>query len=316
MITRFGRAVTLAALFSWACCAASWAQQATAPPNPVMAHYRAYLAAFNANDLATAEAEAAKALEASIARDENGGNTPVLALNLAKVRLSRGAAERAYAPALQAFTIVSAGGATSVDPLVTQLVLGRTELTESRQASGRNRLKSALEAAATRADLRSEARDAAADLGRWFYGQQNFDAARDAWIKAGRLSNPVAVDQGMQIAEAKIAEAASRIMDTTRAQYLEQSRPTDTRLLVNGDAEYERADRALWEAKMIVGPAARANVTPDGLTVAQRAYANTLAWRNYVRAFVRSTDQSSLPEDYAQGPASGGGAMDGDAPCA
>jgi predicted negative regulator of RcsB-dependent stress response len=99
----------------------------TSAPSELMTHYRAYRAAFEAGDLATAETEAAATLQASVARDGEGGRTGVLALNLAQVRLQRGRVAEAYAPALQAFTIASARPDAGVDPLLARLVLGRSE---------------------------------------------------------------------------------------------------------------------------------------------------------------------------------------------
>jgi hypothetical protein len=58
-------------------------------PNPVVGHYRAYNAALERGDLATAETEARAALAASEMRDGDGGSTAVLALNLAHVLLQR-----------------------------------------------------------------------------------------------------------------------------------------------------------------------------------------------------------------------------------
>lgn len=275
------------------------AQEATPSANPVVAHYRAYRAAFTANDLATAETEADAALHASVARDGDGGRTAVLAVNLAKVRLVRGNADAAYSPALQAFTIVSTHGGSGVDPLVARLVLGRAELTEARQREGRSRLEATLREVATRADLRGEAYDAAADLARWLYGQQVYDGAANAWNSATEFANAVEIDQGIQTAQAQIGYGASRIQDATRLQYQERNRPTDTRIVVNADREYRAADQALWDAQSILGPLAYSSAEPGGLTVAQRAFANAVAWRGYLRSFLTTTTQASLPLDYA-----------------
>jgi hypothetical protein len=67
---------------------------ATAQTNPVLQHYRAYAAALERGDLATATTEAQAALAASEARDGDGGRTAVLSLNLATVQLWAGHPER------------------------------------------------------------------------------------------------------------------------------------------------------------------------------------------------------------------------------
>src|SRR5262249_58511725 len=86
-------------------------------PNPITSHYRAYREALATGNLAAAEVEAAAALDASAARDGDGGNTAVLAINLAQTRLSLGRRNEAYEPASRAFKIATAGG-SDADPLM------------------------------------------------------------------------------------------------------------------------------------------------------------------------------------------------------
>jgi hypothetical protein len=262
--------------------------------NPIVAHYHAYQSAFDAGDYQTAETEANAALQASITRDADRGSTAVLAINLAKLQLIRGEVEQAYAPALRAFTIASAGNNSGVDPLLARLVLGRAELSEARWRSGRPRLEAALQEAATRPDLRSEAYDAAADLARFLHAQQEFGAAASVWASAQQFANTVAIDQGVQAAEARIGEGAALILGATRAQYQERAAPTDTHLHHNAQPEYRRADQALSEAEDLLGPIARRNAQAGGLTVAERAYANAMAWREFLDAFLTSTNQAQV----------------------
>ncbi|HVV32463.1 MAG TPA: hypothetical protein VHC73_04470, partial [Vitreimonas sp.] len=91
------RALLLTALALVLSTTASHAQQET-----IGQHYHAYTAALQNGDLATAEREAAAALQLSEAQDGDGGHTAVLALNLATTRLSAGHGADALAPAQQA----------------------------------------------------------------------------------------------------------------------------------------------------------------------------------------------------------------------
>ena len=96
-------------------------------PNPVTPHYRAYREALARGDLATADAEATAALEASQLRDGNGGSTPALALNTAFVRLREGHREQALVPAQLAATLVN-GPQSHLDPLIVDIAVKRALL--------------------------------------------------------------------------------------------------------------------------------------------------------------------------------------------
>ena len=272
------------------------AQQAE---NPIVTHYRAYQSTFDAEDFATAETEAAAALQASMARDGDGGATAVLAINLAKLRLVRSEIELAYPPALQAFNIAQANAASGVDPLLARLVLGRAELSQARSSAGRPRLETALHDAAARQDLHSEAYDAAADLAQFLYRQQDFSDAASSWASAQQFANSIAIDQGFQAAEARIGEGASLIMHATRAQYQERANPTDTHLHVSAQPEYRRADQVLSEAEDLLSSVAHEHAQPGALTVAERAFANAMAWRQFLSASLTSTNQAQVPVNDA-----------------
>jgi hypothetical protein len=99
-------------------------------PNPIIEHYRAYRAALERNDLAAAEAAAISALEASEARDGDGGRTGVLVYNLATVRFARNDLSGALAPARRALELAQLRGeaASSVSPILARLLVGRAEL--------------------------------------------------------------------------------------------------------------------------------------------------------------------------------------------
>lgn len=65
---RMVRCVMAAAMMTALCCAPALAQS-----NPIVQHYRAYVAAMERGDLSAATAEAEAALAASEARDRDGG---------------------------------------------------------------------------------------------------------------------------------------------------------------------------------------------------------------------------------------------------
>lgn len=246
---------------------------AQAPSNPVMAHYRAYSAALERGDLQAAETEAERALEASVSRDGNGGRTGVLAINLAKVRLHNGNAAGAYSPALQAFTIASGDPSAGVDPILASLVLGRAELTEQRDDAGLERLLGALEQATTHPEIGGDAYEAAVQLAQWSAPREDFgfvpgregdvNTTALAWAYAGRFAAYSSGDHDLALAEALLAEGASRVNAFRR-------NPSK----IN---ERERAAEALTQAAQILAPLA-AQRSGTELTVAQRDYGYVLAW--------------------------------------
>lgn len=266
----------------------------TGSPNPVTAHYRAYREALAAGNAVAAESAASAALEASIARDGDGGNTAVLAINLAQARLTLGRRGAAYEPALRAFNIASAGS-SNVDPLMARLVLGRTELTAEHEAQGRERLERAIPEGRARPDMHTETYAAAVDLGRWFFSRELYVGALDAWTTAGDLAADAQGDTTYALAEAHLGAAAARMSRAMDAVMHEQSRPTDTRFNTNAFGPFREADEGLAEAQALLAPYAHTSAPDGGLTLGQRMYANTLAWRTAGRAFLQSRGQRPLP---------------------
>jgi TonB family protein len=262
--------------------------------NPVTAHYRAYRDALAAGNMTLAEAEATAAFDASAARDGDGGNTAVLAVNLAQARLSLGRRDDAYAPALRAYNIASAGG-SNVDPLMASLVLGRTELTAERESEGRDRLEDAVREARTREDLRADTYAAAADLGRWLFAREQYIGALDAWTVAGELVDAAEGDTAYARTEARLGAAAAQMARAMAAVIREQARPTDTRMNTNAYAPFRDADEALAEAQALMAPYAYVAAEDGGLTLGQRTYAHAIAWRTMGRAFLQSRGQRPLP---------------------
>lgn len=261
--------------------------------SPVMTHYRAYRAAMEHGDLAAAETAAQAALEASIARDGDGGNTGALALNLAQVRLSLGRPADAYEPALRAFSIASTGAST-LDPLLASMVLGRAELTDDRWRQGRTRLESAIQEARSSAELSGETYNAAADLGRWLFSQELYNGALLAWEVAMQMADAAGEGSDYARAEARMGYAAALFVQAMADTIQAQARPTDTRLNQSTFESFDRADRELLDAQNIIGPHAYTVAEDGGLTLAQRVYASAMAWRTLINAFTQSRGLGSL----------------------
>ena len=264
-------------------------------PNAIVAHFRAYQAALDQGDLVTAEREAASALEASVARDGDGANTGVLAINLAQVRLRLSRRDAAYEPALRAHAIASAGQ-SNLDPLLAQMILGRAELTQERWREGQNRLAPAIEQARTRPDLDAETYNAAADLGRWMFSEGLYEGALDAWEVAKQKADATPGNNDYARAEARMGHAAALFSRAIVRTIGAQARPTDTRLGGNADAAFDTADAELLEAQNILGTVAYTPSPDGGFTLGQRMYANVLAWRTLLRAFTESRGLRTLAQ--------------------
>jgi len=267
--------------------------QAAPSPSPVMMHYRAYRAAMEAGDVATAETEAAAALEASVARDGEGGRTGVLALNLAQVRLQQGRIAEANAPALQAQRIAAARADSGVDPLLARLVVGRSALTRGAGRTAGADLSAALEEARARADLTDEAYFAAADLGRFYANENLFVSSAESWAIAAALADPNQPERRVAYAEARLGEGIARYSEIVRMQDSRRNRPTDTTIGLPTD-RYAEADAAFAEAERILAPLAYVDGGGMNLTPAQSMYSLTRSWRNVLYAFLLSTGQQNI----------------------
>ena len=247
---------------------------AQAAPSPVIAHYRAYNAALERGDMATAESEASQAYDASLAQDAAGGRTGVLAANLAKIRLHNGHVADAYVPARQAFDIANGNPAADVDPLLATLLLGRAELTEQHAGDGQPRLRAALEAAKSRPDLGADAYDAAVQLAQWNAIHEDFGLtpsrqgdlaiAADAWNYAAQFAQYAPGDHQIAQAEALLAEGVARFN-------LFRHDPDA------GPSARSRAIDALTQAAQILAPLAAQRAGTE-LTLAQRDYGYAMAW--------------------------------------
>lgn len=258
-----------------------------APPNTIVANYRAYQAALDHGDLAAAETAAAAAFDESTRVDGDAGRTGVLAINLAQVRLARGRFEEAQAPALRAFTIASGNG---VDTLLTRLILGHSELTDSRWRSGRARLESALHEATERGDLHGAAYNAAVALGRRLMHEGDFDDAAETWSAAADFSAFAEGDNTYALAESRLWQGAA-LFNARIAEYRRTGEPS-------GRTGYHAAHDALLKARELLQP--HAMTLPEDaatFTLAQRSYATTLAYDAAMRAFLEGTDQTATARE-------------------
>jgi tetratricopeptide (TPR) repeat protein len=283
---RIGKSVAAALVMTLALGSGALAQTDTSA-NPTLEHFRAYRAALAHDDMATAEREASAALAASIARDGDGGVTAVLAINLAQARLALGRTGEAYEPAQRAFAI-TASGRSNIDPLLARLVLGRAELTDDHWRQGANRLEAALQETVTHPELNGDTYSAAADLGRWYYTQDQYEGAQSAWDIAKRMADAAGQGNDYARAEARMGHAAAVFVQAMAATISAQARPTDTHIGGNPDAAFDAADQELVEAQNILGPYAYTPSADGGLTQGQRVYASAEAWRRLLRAFANS----------------------------
>jgi DNA-binding transcriptional regulator YdaS (Cro superfamily) len=286
------RLVSICLAAALALCGTAAAQSA----NPVMQHYRAYQAALEANDLTTAEREAAEALAASEARSGDGGNTAVLALNLASVRFLNNNAAAAVEPGRRALSIAQSAGEerSGVSPVLAQLIVGRAELAAG-DTSAAERLGSGLVSAQDAHIAPAEIYDAATELGAWAFQNQRYEDAGRAWSVAAAYAEGSRFGAPYARGQALTGEAASMLLANLQGRRRGARLDDD----VARDA-YDRLNRAVADLR----PLAERN-TDGAITYAQRSYANALAWRAVLHAKLSSDRQSIPQEAEAQGDADG-----------
>lgn len=279
--------VTVAALFL--CCA-----QSAPPDNPVLQHYRAYRAAFEAQDFVTAEREADAALQASITRDGNGGRTGVLAVNLAQLRLSTNRAADALEPAQLAQTIAASAPGNGVDPLQASLLVGRAELATPAPMRGRDHLLAALGASVARPEVQGDAYDAALDLGTWAFSANRFQDAIPAWEYAAQFSTAAPGDLAYARARALTSLGQAHFLFAVDRLNFESQRD-DTHIRFDSEEQYTLASQAFSQAGDLMALLAYSDQSGAELTTAQIAYGETLAWRSAMRAYIRTNGGSQPP---------------------
>lgn len=285
------RPAALAAGLLWAYCIGASAQT----PNPVIQHYRAYQAALEAGDLVAAEREAAAALTASEERDGEGGRTGVLALNLASVRFQNHNVAGAVEPARRALAISQSVGEerSGVSPVLAQLILRRAELAGG-DASAAERLAAALEAAQRARLAPEEIYDAASELGAWSFRHDRFDESRQAWSVAASYAEGSRFGAQFSRASSLTGGAAAMLMADLQGRQTEE---------LSEDVARD-AWQMLNEAVIALRPLAEMN-TEGEVTLAQRSYAQSLAWRSILRAKLETHRQEVPTFAEAQGDADG-----------
>lgn len=238
----------------------------------LMQHYHAYSAALQTGDLATADREAASALELSIVRDRNGGHTGVLALNLAIVRIDEGRRHEAIEPAQKALQIAHDDPNAGVDPRLATLIAANATF-DAQDVNSANNLGIALQA--TRADdpWQSDIYAAANALGAWQFARGQY---RDAIIT-------------MRVAVAAIASASGAPNVKADAQMLLASS-----LILQGatdgfsSASASEARGALVDALVALHGDIRELEPNEAIPDRERQYATTLAWFRILSGLIAS----------------------------
>jgi hypothetical protein len=283
------------ALLAILVCAASFygVGGAMAQTDAVLEQYRAYRAALETGDLNAAEAAAEAALTASETRDGDMGNTAVLAMNLALVRLQKEEGAEAVAPAQRALQLAEARGeASGVDPALARLALRRAEFAANPD-SGATPLLDAVRVYASRPEAAADVYPAAAELGLWSFRGEHYEMAGEAWAIAAGFRDQVG---SFAYGRARLGQGASLIMDVLGRH---------GRHLDRGDAD--DAYEALLEASNVLEPLANEQSPDGGFTPAQLVYAESLAWRYALRAKLQSDGVIGIGESWeAEGDAADG----------
>ncbi|MBY0564672.1 MAG: hypothetical protein K2P58_10835 [Hyphomonadaceae bacterium] len=269
--------------------AVCWVADAPAQTNTVMQHYRAYVAALERGDIDTAVVEARAALSASETRDGGGGRTAVLALNLASAELQAGRPSLAQPAAQRAWDLARAG-AQSVDAAYTELILMRATLgaaSDSPAGEAAARRMEELLFSETQAFPEHDLYAAAIQLGNWSLSRREFATSRRAWALAG--ANPAGSELGEEygLARARTLEAVSIIL----AELADGSRIDE--------GEAHAAHALLSQAERTLRPMSQIESPTLQLTLAQRTYAEALAWRHALESKL-SADGLEVPPSSAE----------------
>lgn len=261
-------------------------------PSPIIAHYRAYQAALERNDLAAAETSATEALAAAeAASDARAG---ALALNLATVRFLRGDARGALAPAQRALELAQQNPDAGLSPALANLLVARVELAQAAPDAA-VRLHAALESAQSARLPAAEISDGAIELALWSANNERHDLALAGWTIADNFAEGSRYPEAYARARAKLGRAVAIVHEEVR---------------VNGGDRFDaqnstEALRQLYEASRLLQDVASQDLPSGDLTVAQQTYAEVRAWIAVVRSKIRA-DGLELPTfAVAQGDADG-----------
>ena len=262
------RAVVLATIAALTIATASVAQQET-----IGQHYRAYNAALQSGDLATAEREAAVALRMSEAQDAQGGHTAVLALNLATTRLALGHDADAIVPAREALRLAQSNPNAGVDPRLAALVASHAAFHSQDAATG-DALNTALQAMRADDPWPGDIYSAAVALGEWQFAQHQYQDAvptmRLAVATSAGSSDPMHAK-----ANAQVALASTLIMQSASPRGLTATSGTEART-------------ALVEAIIALQPGLRELEPNEAIPPAEHQYAIALAWLRILNGLISS----------------------------
>jgi hypothetical protein len=261
---------------------------AVAQTNPVIEHYRAYTAALDRGDLATATTEAQAALTASEARDGDGGRTAVLALNLATVHLWAGRPEQAR-PAAQRALDLARAGAQGVDPFMAEIILARSVLAIDASADAAAQLNALLTNPAIAALPAADIYSAAQQLGIWGFVHEDYDLAQSAWALAG--AHPEGSDFGETygLARARTNEGIAIVVGELNRR---------GRRSIDED-EGHAAHALLSEGMRLLLPLSQIESPGLELTIAQQAYSEARVWLFALEAKM-DADGQDVPETPAE----------------
>jgi hypothetical protein len=284
---RFMVSVAIAAALA---CSVVSAQAQSA--DPVAAQYQAYTTALAAGDRAGAERAAAAALQASEARDGDGGQTGPLAANLAQIRLDLNRPADAVAPAQKALQIAERTNGAAVNLTYARMLVGMAELSTDGDA-GQRRILAALNDARNQPGIAAESYEASVTLGEWAIRNDRAQVARDAFERAQTFQLGQTDADNTLRARAMVGQALALTM-------LEQSATrrnrTGTRLAVAPDnAPSELFAQALRLAK----PIAEREARTGRVTRAQVAYGVALAWTHARSARLAAMDWMDRAADVS-----------------
>lgn len=273
------------------------APSASAQQSSAVQHYRAYLSALERGDVQAAASEAQLALEASQARDGDGGRTAVLALNVATSRLAAGDAAAATQAAQYALNLAR-GGADGVNVDFAELILARANLAlgaEDAAAVYAERLSALLNAPSAETLDDQEVYLAGTQLGNWGLEHSSYELAQRGWAAAGARPSGSPSGAAFGLGRARTYEAISIILnelDRHRLGRFSQEDAYDAHALLS---EAARALRPLTDESPSLE-----------LTAAQQMYAESRAWISALEALLMS-EGVPVPEapEEAQGDADG-----------
>lgn len=292
---RFQKCLVAAAMLGALCLAPI----ASAQSNPIVQHYRAYVAALERGDLDTAVSEAQAAVAASEARDGDGGRTAVLLLNLSTVQLQAGRPEQARQNAQRALDLARAG-AEGMNPTLAELVIARATLatsgdTEAGAAAAAN-LLALLNDSPAGALSDQDFYWAGAELGNWGLAHNDYELGRSGWAFAGAHAAGSPFGEVYGLGRARTNEGVAIVLG-------ELSRADGGRI---DEDEGHEAYALLSEGARVLHPLSQIEAPTLQLTLGQQTYAEARAWMLALGAKL-AVDGHDVPEApaEAQGDADG-----------